>query len=88
MQENNFDMDFSLSNYILGYVYSLLNTYDRGKRSESGLFISRKHARLIVANKLKVDRFLFDIIVSEMQKKGFLENRSRGIFIKRQQHEV
>jgi len=72
----------SLSDFILEFSFCILSSCQQRKKTSKGFLISRKDARKIIANKVKIDKLIFSLIISEMRKRGFVEISNRGIYIK------
>lgn len=71
----------SLENILIGYAYELLLASRKYKRTKSGYLIHRKDARLILANKIKINRFFFNAIISEMRRQGIVKAGNQGIYL-------
>lgn len=70
-----------LGDVIVDYAYGLLLASKMYTRTNAGLLLHRKDARLILANNIKINRFFFDAIVSEMARNGLAMNGNHGIYI-------
>lgn len=71
----------SLNEYFIEIAYLLFISSKNIKRTRNGNLLHRKDARFILANKIRIDRTAFDILISEMENTGLLRNRNKGIYI-------
>ncbi len=71
-----------LGELIVEYAYGILLSSRMYKRTRTGFLLHRKDARLILANNIKINRQLFDVILSEMVRKGFAKKGNQGIYLK------
>ncbi len=72
----------SLGTFIINIAHDKLISSQMHMRTRRGNLIQRKDAHLILANKIKVNRLFFDLIIAEMEKKGIVELNNQGIYIK------
>jgi hypothetical protein len=70
-----------LGDVVVDYAYGLLLASRMYTRTKAGLLMHRKEARLILANNIKINRFFFDAIVSEMARNGLARNGNHGIYL-------
>ena len=71
----------SISNHIIKNSYCLMSSYGLRKKKKNANFISRKDARKLIANNIKIDKNAFNILISDMQKIGLVKNGNRGIYL-------
>ena len=74
--------DKSLGDMIVDYAYALLLSSRLFIGTKSGYLMHRKDARLILANNIKVNRYFFDAIISELINRGLVKNSNKGLYIK------
>lgn len=74
--------EVSLEAFVLQHAYEALISAQLHKKTRRGYLLNRKDARTLLANKIKVNRRLFVIIISEMERKGLVEQRNQGIYLK------
>ncbi len=75
-----------LSDVIVDYAFGLLLASSMYTRTKTGLLLHRKDARLILANNIKINRFFFDAIISEMARSGLARNGNHGIYLIDRRH--
>ena len=77
--------DKSLGEMIVDYAYTLLLSSRLFIGTKSGYLMHRKDARLILANNIKINRFFFEAIVSEMRRQGIIKTGNQGIYLKKRE---